>query len=107
MDLILETLASFTQKKNVLQQANELGNDLNFISGTLAAGIHCGLNLVCVVRHRVAQRHPTPSVMEGLKLWLQSQFIGCAPCYSCEQQEQSFGALSVTHSCSQGSSMFF
>lgn len=51
MDLSLETLATFTQKKNVLQQANELGNDLNFISGTLAVDIHCGLNLVCVVGH--------------------------------------------------------
>lgn len=51
MDLSLETLVSFAQKKNVLQQANELRNDLNFISGTLAVDIHCGLNLVCVVRH--------------------------------------------------------
>lgn len=51
MDLSLETLTAFTQKKNVLQQANELGNDLNFISGTLAVDIHCGLNLVCVVGH--------------------------------------------------------
>lgn len=49
MDLSLETLASFTQNKNVLQQANELGNDLSSISGTLAVDIHCGLNLVCVV----------------------------------------------------------
>lgn len=51
MDLSLETLASFTQKKNVLQQANELGNYFNFISGILAVDIHCRLNLVCVVRH--------------------------------------------------------
>lgn len=68
MDLSLETLASFTQKKNVLQQANELGNDLNFISGALAVDIHCRLNLVCVVRHEGAQRHSSPSVMEGLML---------------------------------------
>lgn len=61
MDLSLETLASFTQKKNVLQQANELGNYFNFISGILAVDIHCRLNLVCVVRHWVPQRHPSPS----------------------------------------------
>lgn len=55
----------------------------------------------------MAQGHPSPSVMEGLKLWLQSQFIGRAPCYCWERQEKSFGALSVTHSCSQCSSTFF
>lgn len=45
MSLSLQTLVPCTEKKNVLQQANELGNGFNFISGTPAADIRCQLNL--------------------------------------------------------------